>query len=226
MNLIGMGLLIKGLNEMSKHGGGGGGYHTYGPSAEEVLLSECRKTLIDLEGKENISNTEVPAVTLKGKEKLSIKKRKNQKLNSIQILEANPNGVKIDGVSLDLSKYSIIGTIDNKSFFALDKNTKEMIVVDIKECYSYGPHGDFFSFNNLVNTPPKNDETSEIYLDFKLVREDEIKVGVYANLPQRRCYMSELDKNPDITGFFELANHIRGKYLERQANNNASEKGE
>ena len=225
MNLIGMGLMIKGLSEMSKHSGGGG-YHEFGPSEEELFLRECRTTLKEIETKENISGTEVPAITLKGSARFNRAKRKEQKAHSLQILEANPSGVKLDGLSIDLSQYSVVGTIDKDRFFALDKNSKNLVVIDMRECYSYGPHGDFFSFNHLLNTELKNDETSEVYFDFRLVKENEMRVGCNANMPQKRCYLSEIDKHPDIASLFELANFVRQNAKEKQANANASEMGE
>ncbi|MBQ8426002.1 MAG: hypothetical protein IJX17_08335 [Clostridia bacterium] len=225
MNLIGMGLMIKGLSEMSK-GGGGGGYHSYGPSEEELFLRQCRNTLKIIETKENISGTEIPAMTLKGSEKLSPSKRKKQKAHSLQILQANPNGVNITGLSIDLSQYSVVGTIDNTRFFALDKKSKDLVVIDMKEYYSYGPHGDYYSSNNILNTNLKNDETSEISIDFKVVKENEMSAGISANMPQRRCYLSDIEHHPDIASFLELGNYIRQNAKEKQANTSANEMGE
>ena len=225
MNLIGVAIAAKGLKEISRSGGSGG-YYSSGPSAEEILLTEARKTLLELEGKKGISGKEVPAVTLKGMDKLSISKRKDQKLHSLQILEANPNGVKMDGVSMDLSGFSIVGTIDGARFFALDKNTKEMLVVLMTEYTSYGPHGDYYRTRNLISADPILDETSEISIDFKVAKEDGIKVGVNANLPQRRAVYDEIDKHKDISSFFELATSIRQRAKEKEANANQSGLGE
>lgn len=226
MNLLGVALVAKALNEASKSGSGGGYYSAGGPSEEEILLSEARKTLLALEGKEGISGTEVPAVTLKGKDKLSIRKRKDQSRHSLQILESNPNGVKMDGVSMDLSGFSIVGTIDGSRLFALNKTTKEMLVIEMKEYTSYGPHGDFFRDKNLLTTDPILDETSEISIDFKVAKEDGIKVGIYANLPQRRTYYDSIDKHQDIANFFELATHVRQIAKEREANASQAGMGE
>ena len=227
MNLLGVALVAKGLKEASRGGyGGGHGYYSSGPSAEEVLLTEARKTLLALEGKKDISGIEVPAVTLKGIDKLSISKRKDQKLHSLQILEANPNGVKMDGVSMDLSGFSIIGTIDGARFFALDKETKEMLVISMTEYTSYGPHGDYYRTKNLISTDPILDETSEISIDFKVAKEDGIKVGVNAGLPQRRTYYDQIDKHQDIANLFELATAIRQRAKEREANANQTGMGE
>ena len=221
MNLLGVALVAKGLKEASR-GGSGGGYYAGGPSEEEILLTEARKTLLGLEGKEGISGTEVPAVTLKGKDKLSIRKRKDQSRHSLQILEANPNGVKMDGVSMDLTGFSIVGTIDGSRLFALNKATKEMLVVEMKEYTYYGPHDDFFRDKNLLTTDPILDDTSEISIDFKVAKEDGIKVGLYANLPQRRTHYDSIDKHQDIAKFFELATQVRQRAKEREANANQS----
>lgn len=227
MNLLGVALVAKGLKEASR-GGYGGSYRSYssGPSPEEILLTETRKTLLELEGKEGVSGTEVPAVTLKGMDKLSRKKRKNQKLHNLQILESDPNGVKMDGVSMDLSAYSIVGTIDGSRFFALNKTTKEMVVINITEYTDYGPHGDFTREKNLLNSEPVSDETSEIAVNFTVVKEDGVKSGYKTNMPQKRVYLDEIDKHRDVASFFELATVVRQRAKERQANANASSKGE
>ena len=218
MNLLGVAIVAKGLNEMSKSGGGGYSDYTHILAPEEVLLIESRKTLLEIENKENISGTEVPAVTLKGADKLSVKKRKNQKLHSLQILKANPQGVKLDNVAIDLSEYSVVGTIDGSVFFALNKKTKDMVVIDISEYTDHGPHGDFSRKKNLLTEEPISDNTSKINVDFRVVNGEEIKYGINANLPQRRVYLYELDKHKDVACFYELATNIRQQAKEKQAN--------
>ena len=152
MGIIGMYFLAKTLNSSSRSGGGR--HSSYYDRQESRLaaakerakeLGYIREAMEAVNGFEITDGAEVPARVRKGVQRLFISKKRDIKHRSIVILKADPNGVQMPETGVDFSRYSAVGVIDGETLCMFEKNTGDLIMMDISAGFDYGPHGDFYT---------------------------------------------------------------------------------
>ena len=152
MGIIGMYFLAKTLSSSSRSGGGR--YSSYYDRQESRLaaaqerakeLGYVREAMAAVDGYEITDGAEVPARVRKGVQRLFISKKRDIKHRSIVILKADPNGVQMPETGVDFSRYSAVGVIDGVTLCMFEKDTGDLIMMDISAGFDYGPHGDFYT---------------------------------------------------------------------------------
>ena len=145
---MGFYLAAKGLDKALSSGGGGyygGGYNDERKAAEKRAkqLCEVRDAMQAVHGYEVTDGVEVPAKIRRGVQRLFISKKRDIKHRSIIVLKADPNGVQIPNTGVDLSKYSVVGVVDQNTLCLLEKDTGDMLMVKTSADFDCGPHGDY-----------------------------------------------------------------------------------
>ena len=148
MGLIGFYIAAKGLDKALSSGGGGyygGGYDYERKAAEKRAkqLCEVRDAMQAVHGYEVTDGVEVPAKIRRGVQRLFISKKRDIKHRSIIVLKADPNGVQMPNTGVDLSKYSVVGVVDQDTLCLLEKDTGDMLMVKTSADFDCGPHGDY-----------------------------------------------------------------------------------
>ena len=156
MNLVGFSIAVKGLNNMSKSSGRGR-YHSdgpSGPSAKNIFFAECKDIITECSKMPTMAGKMIP-YEFKHKERnpYTGKKEKTQEEHKIFIAEINPDISEFENMPIDISKYSVIGMIDDDKIFGLNSKTGNLDIIEIEACFSYGPHGDFDHYYNISKEP-------------------------------------------------------------------------
>lgn len=150
MGLIGMYFLAKSINNATA--GSGGHYYSHydyeqrlaeEAKTEAKKLGYVRDAMGAVDGYEITDGAEVPARVYKGVQRLFISKKRNIKHRSIVVLKADPNGVQMPETGVDFSRYSAVGVIDSKTLCLYEKDSGDLLMLDIAANFDCGPHGDY-----------------------------------------------------------------------------------
>ena len=225
MNLIGAALLGKALKNMESSSGRGR-YHRdnqEGPSLETCFLIDCKSIIAECSKMPSMDGTKIPIKNKnKGKDPKTGKRMKTEE-RSIFFSDINPEGIKIEGVSFDSSKFSAIGMIDYDKVFCFNAKTEQLDVMKIKAQYSYGPHDDYCTHYDLVDSEPKK----ETYPEALLV--DIWSIANANDIKYQYDYIRNYQEQAKVfKKLMELTGHIREKrktLLKAEAESQTEEDG-
>ena len=170
MGLIGYRNGVSAANRTFSGSGGGRGYRTSNDYKlmEDIRrinrLRRARKAMVAVEGYRTTDSVEIPARTGAGSRSLYISKKRNIKHRNLIIIGADPNGVNLPEIGIDFSKYSVVAVYDKQTICLLEKETGDMLMLDITMFYEYGPHGDYSSEVNPFVDGTKGIDKSDFYL--------------------------------------------------------------
>lgn len=145
MNMLGMAIAAKGLNEMSRRSGRGGGY--YGPSEpteEEYFLGDCLSIIRECAKMPATEDTIIPVSTTRKRTRAEKKKGvPKEETREIYIAQINPRGVGFEGIETHTGLSPVIGMIDNDKMFVYSTSPEHLEIFVIEE-YAYDHLGDYF----------------------------------------------------------------------------------
>lgn len=151
MNLLGVAIATKGLNEMSRRSGRGGYYGPSEPSDEDYFYGDCLEIIRECAKMPAMEDTIIPVDTTRKLTRAEKKKGVPKKeTREIYISQINPNGVKFEGIETHTGLSPVIGTIDNDKMFVYSVRPENLEIFWVEE-YEYDHMGDYFiRTNNIV----------------------------------------------------------------------------
>lgn len=143
MNMLGVAIAAKGLNEMSRSGRGGGYYGPSEPTEEEYLLTDCLEIIKECAKMPEMEDTILPVVTTKKRTlKQKIKGEPKENTHEIYFAQINPRGVKFEGIETHTGLSPVIGMIDNDKMFVYSTSPEHLEIFVVEE-YAYDHMGDY-----------------------------------------------------------------------------------
>lgn len=149
MNLLGMAIATKGLNEMSRRGGG----HRVADSLteEEYFLADCLRIIRECAKMPAMQDTIIPIETTRKLTRAEKKKGvAKEETREIYIAQINPDGVEFEGIETHTGFSPVIGTIDNDKMFVYSVRPEKLEIYWVEE-YEYDQLGDYdYCTGNVV----------------------------------------------------------------------------
>ena len=165
MNMLGFGLAVKGLNEMSKRGGSGGSYNApNAPTEEEYLYGDCLDIIRECAKMPAMEDLIIPFEATRKLTRADKKKHlPKQENHEIYIAQINPHGVKFPGIETHTGLSPVIGTIDGDKMFVYSVRPESLEIFWVEE-YAYDHMGDFHYRTGSVVKDGLNRKFDEIRL--------------------------------------------------------------
>jgi hypothetical protein len=149
MNMLGFGLAVKGMNEMSRRGGG----HRVADSLteEEYFLADCLRIIRECAKMPEMQDTILPVSTIKKRTlKQKIKGAPKEETREIYFAQINPRGIRFDGIETHTGFSPVVGVIDNNKLFVYSKSPEYLEIYVVEE-FSYDQLGDYdYCTGNVV----------------------------------------------------------------------------
>ena len=204
MNLLSTSIMLKSIEKNSKSTGRGGytQKQTNKPSQEDYFLTDCKQIIAECVKMPNMEGQTVPVES-----KTKTWRNSNTKNHSITFININPDGIKLEGVSFDTSKYSAIGVIDRFNIFGLDAKTGNLEVMTVDGQYNYGPHDDYIGYYNIVEFgKSKEHHTSALRVNSSVVQDEN-------NIQHKNSHLENFSyDSKDFDELMSLITYIRERY--------------
>lgn len=144
MNLLGVAIAAKGLNEMSRRSGRGGYYGPSEPSEEDYFYGDCLEIIRECAKMPAMQDTIIPIETTRKLTRAEKKKGVPKgETREIYIAQINPDGVEFEGIETHTGLSPVIGTIDNDKMFVYSVRPEKLEIFWVEE-YEYDHMGDYF----------------------------------------------------------------------------------
>lgn len=144
MNMLGFAIAAKGLNEMSRRGGRGGGhYGSKGPSEDDYFYGDCLEIIRECAKMPAMEDSIIPVETTRKRTRAEKKKGvPKEESREIYIAQINPRGVRFEGIETHTGLSPVIGTIDGDKMFVYSVNPESLEIFWVEE-YAYDHMGDY-----------------------------------------------------------------------------------